>query len=269
MRTYSTLVSQAETYAESARLLGEMKGAGIAPNVVTYNTLVSQAETYAEAARLLEEMKAAGIAPDVVTYNTLVSKADSYAESARLLEEMTAAGIAPDVVTYTTLVSQAETYAEANRLLEEMKAAGIAPDVVTYTALFRKDIGEMSARDILDWYRRQEDHPLEPLNALIASLRKAQRIADALEVALEHPALSSARRLMRLHPKKAQEAFEAAKNSDPMHPTADFALGALYLGNGDSASARRCLQNALKAVHDPEQKETISTWLTDLERAGE
>jgi pentatricopeptide repeat protein len=236
--------------------------------VVTYSTLVSKAESYAEAVRLLEEMKAAGIAPDAVTYNTLVSKAGSYAEAVRLLEEMKAAGIAPNVVTYNTLVSKAGSYAEAVRLLEEMKAAGIAPNDATYCSLLAKPIDGTSAHEVLDWYYREAYDSSEPLNALIGSFRRSKRIADALEVALERPYLSAARRLMRERPEQAQQRFERAKNEAPNHPTADFALGALYFETRDTATARLYLQSALQTACDPRDKNTIQKWLEELEDSG-
>jgi tetratricopeptide (TPR) repeat protein len=123
----------------------------------------------------------------------------------------------------------------------------------------------IGAREVLDWYYREKYHPCGPLDALITSFRKDRRTADALEVALEHPHLGSARRLMKEKTKHAQQKFEDAKNSEPRHPTADFALGALHMTKGDRATARRHLLNALEIAPHPQQRATIQKWLTDID----
>jgi len=264
-KEWNRVLNALPDFSAAQALVRAFRKKDIPRDVITYTILANKAPNLTQALKILRLMADDSIAPDVVTYNTLVNKAESYSEAARLLEEMKAAGIAPNVVTYNTLVDKAESYSEAARLLKEMKAAGITPNVVTYSSLFAKPIKGVRAREILDWYYREEYHPCEPLNALITSFRKAHQIADALEIALEHPHLSSARRLMKQRPKEARQKFEGAKNDEPNHPTADFALGALYLEIRDSVTAKHHLRSALQTVRHPEHKATIGKWLADLD----
>lgn len=146
-----------------------------------------------------------------------------------------------------------------------MKAAGIRADMGIYCSLFAKSLDGVPLQDILEVYTRKVYPECEPLNALIASLHKARRVLDALKIALNQPQLSSARRLMRRKPKDALRVFQDAKDQQPRHPTADLALGTLYLEHGDHAKARRHLLEALPVVPHPTQKATIQEWLMGLE----
>ncbi len=148
-----------------------------------------------------------------------------------------------------------------------MKAAGIAPNKFAFSSLFSKDIPQLSARQILDWYYQQVYHGSNPLNGLIASFRRSKRINDALEIALEHPHLSSAQHLMKDFAREAKDRFTQARNSLANHPTADFALGALHRATGDVESAKLHLKRALIVAQHPNQKRTIEGWLAELPAA--
>ncbi len=219
---------------------------------------------YGTAQTLVQTLRRKHIPRDVATYTILVKKAPDVAEAKNVLRQMTEDGFSPNEVTYNTLVNKTDDYAEAARLVAEMKAAGIAPNQFTYSSLFSKEPPIQAAREILDWYYQQAYHGSNPLNGLIASFRKGERIDDALEIALEHPHLSSAQSLMKDYPVQAKARFQEAKRTTTEHPTADFALGALYRVTGDVESARLHLQKALSAAQHPNQKRTIQNWLQEL-----
>lgn len=231
-----------------------------------WNRVLDSLPDYSAARALVQAFREKHIPRDVATYTILVKKAPDIPEAQKVLRLMVEDGVWPNAVTYNKLVNKAKDYAEATRLVAEMKAAGIAPNFVTYTSLFSKDCSKESAHEILKWYYEQPYHPSHVLNALIGSFRRCGRVDDALEIALQHPHLTSAQCLMRDFPDKALGKFTQAKTSTINHPTADFALGALYRLKGDGERAKRHLEQALVAASHPKQRESIAKWLSELEQ---
>jgi len=201
----------------------------------------------------------------VVTFNTLLSKADTYAEAKEVVAQMVTATCDPDVVTFNTLLSKADTYAEAKEVVAQMVTAKCDPDVVTFTTLFSKKAGLPPVGEILRWYYTIPFHPSDPLNALIGSLKKLNRVDEAMTIVLEHPHLSAGQALMRVFSERAQTIFQSAKARDASHPTADLALGILAIETKKPSDARVHLEEALRRALHPLQVKTIKSKLKLLD----
>ncbi len=197
----------------------------------------------------------------------MVEAAD-FSEAKRLFASMGEANFEPDVFTFTTLLSKADTYAAAQEVVAQMVKAKCEPNSKTLTALFSKAAGLPPVGEILSWYYAIPFHPSDPLNALIGSLKKLNRLDEAMAIALQHPHLSAGQRLMRDFPESAQACFQSAKAGDSSHPTADFALGVLAMETNRPDDARVHLEEALRRAIHPLQVKTIQSKLNRLVHGG-
>lgn len=171
---------------------------------------------------------------------------------------------APSVVTFNTLLSKAGTYEEALAIVEQMWEAKCEPSVFTLNTLMSKKEGLPPVGEVLRWYYGFKYHPSEPLNALIGSLKKLNRQEEALTIALQHPQLAVAQRLMRDASESARAFFQSAKAADSGHPTADFALGILAVEINRPDEARAHLVEARRRAVHPRQMKTIDAMLNRL-----
>ena len=201
-------------------------------------------------------------------WNRLLARAPDYLAANELFRRGRSSSLRPDVVTYNTLISLAPDYREARSLLKEMREAGIPPDVVTYNTLLSKDLTTTSADDLLGWYLSQPYHPEEPLQAAIASYRKAKRIQDALRVALDYPHLQAARKLMRIKQKEALAYFAAICERDPCHPNGEYARGVVLMELERNAEATPHLRRALELATAEPRRAAIKRWLDRIDGPG-
>jgi tetratricopeptide (TPR) repeat protein len=238
---------------------------GVRPAVVTYNTLIDKAPDYETAKSWLETMRKEGVQPDVVTYNTLIAQAPDYETAKSWLETMREEGVQPDVFTYSTLIAQAPDYETAKSWLETMRKEGVQPDVVTYSSLFHKDLSAEPADAILKWYLAQEPHPVEPIQAAIASYRRARQIDQAIRLALDYPHLLAARKLIREHEGQAVAYFREALDGNPEHPNPSYALGVALLELGRELEAEPYLRKALELAREGPRRTAITECLQQIE----
>ena len=87
---------------------GEMRDAGIRPNVIVYTNLIKACRRqWQKAYPLLEQMRAEGIKPNAITYTHLIKACDRHwQEALALLDEMRDRdGVEPNVYTYSAAIS--------------------------------------------------------------------------------------------------------------------------------------------------------------------
>ena len=263
--TYSTLISQSPDYDEATSWFEKMVKEGVQPNIVTYSTLISQSPDYDEATSWFEKMVKEGVQPNIVTYSTLISQSPDYDEATSWFEKMVKEGVQPDIVTYNTLISQSPDYDEAMRWLNRMHDDGISPDQWSYQSLFKKDLSEKSADDILEWYLSQQYHPEQALQAAITAYIKCHRIDQALRLSLDYPHLQSARKVIRKNSQNALLYYTSILNKNPDHPNAHYALGVALMELGRYKEAKQYLEAAFLLTRSGRRKTIIKTWLRQID----
>ncbi|KAJ0977673.1 hypothetical protein J5N97_013147 [Dioscorea zingiberensis] len=127
------------------RLLREMKGSGLSPNVFCYNTAINAlvlADHLIEAEALFEEMISSGVRPNIASYNILVKLYSCYSfqfdMAYTVMEDMVRHGCRPDSTTYSTLIAgfcRAGRIEEALRALDLMLGEKCPPSVRTFTPI--------------------------------------------------------------------------------------------------------------------------------------
>jgi len=264
--TYNIIIYKSPDYDEAKSWLERMVKEGIQPNIVTYSTLISKAPDYDEARSWLERMVKEGIQPDIVTYNTLISIAPDYDEARSWLERMVKEGIQPNIVTYNTLISIAPDYDEAMRWFNRMHDDWISPDLWSYQNLFKKDLSDKSADDILEWYLSQQYHPEEAVQAAITAYRKCHRIDQALRLSLDYPHLQSARKVIRSNKEYSISYFKNILDESPSHPNAHYALGVAFMEFGQYEEAKHHLEIAYNLSIRGRRKTVIETWLRQIDQ---
>jgi tetratricopeptide (TPR) repeat protein len=264
LHRWNRLLHSAPLYHSALDVLRTAATEGIQPNVVTYSSLISISPDYDTASRWLETMKDEGIQPDVVTYSSLISISPDYDTASRWLETMKDEGIQPNVVTYSSLISISPDYDTASRWLETMKDEGIQPDVVTYNSVLSRDLSDAPAAKLLDWYLSQQYHPEEPIQAAIASYRKAGLIQEALLLALHYPHLQAARKVIRTNPDDALSFFESVCDSDPDDANGPYALGIALMELGREEEAQPHLARALVLARAGRRKAAIERCLSEI-----
>jgi pentatricopeptide repeat protein len=259
--TYSTLINLASNFETARDLLKEMRDEGILPDVVTYNTLINLASNFETAQELLKEMRDEGILPNVVTYNTLINLASDFETAQEMLKEMRDEGIMPNVVTYSTLINLASDFETARELLKEMRDEGIMPNVVTYSTVLSKDLSEVGADQVVEWYKGEGFESDQPMKTAIANYRKGGRITEALRICLEWPYLDAARKVMREYKDETFQYLENKANEGDEICDPSFALGIAYLEWGEKDKAVLYLEKALTLEENNNNKEIIKQWL--------
>jgi len=262
---YNALIEKSPDYNTAMDCFENMSSVGIKPNTATYTALMGKSPDYETAIRWLDTMRAAEVKPNVVTYTILVKKAPTYNKAKSLVYKMRLDKIKPDLITYTTLMSKASTYSQAKSWIDKMHGAGMQPSVVAYSALFSRDLSEISAERILEWYLVQTYHPEEAIKAAINSYRKVGRIDQAFRLILDYPHLAEARKIFSEYKDEALKYFETMYENDPEHPNTSYALGAVLLEIGQEQDALPYLKKALKLARPGIRKTEIKKWLNHID----
>ena len=195
---------------------------------------------------------------------SFVSQMIKERRSTQWYDQLRLKGIEPDVVTYNTLVSKAEDYSTAKDWYEKMRQEGIEPNVMTTATLFSKNLSTVPVEELLTWYWSLGFRSGEPLQAAIASYRKANRLDCALRIALHYPYLNASKRLFRNFIAQAHEYLNRVLREEPNHPDVQYALGLAYLEWGDNTNAERHLLAAFKTATQEKRKRDIVGRINDL-----
>jgi len=142
-----------------------------------------------------------------------------------------------------------------------MRGDGIGPNVVTYNTVFSKDLSEVSADQMIDWYKNEGCGSEEPLQAAIGSYRRDKRIGEALRICIEWPYLGAARRIMRGYGEETLRYFEKQLEDISLAWNATFALGIAYLEWGEQDIAVGYLEDALAKAGSDDSKAIVRRWL--------
>lgn len=145
--SYTTMIGilgKARQFVAARRLLVEMVGDGVHPNVVTYNRLIHGygcANYLDEAMKIFHKMQKEGCEPDRVTYSTLIdihAKAGFMDVAMDLYKHMLEVGLSLDTFTYSVMINclgKAGHLADAHKLFSEMVSHGCVPNLVTYNIM--------------------------------------------------------------------------------------------------------------------------------------
>ncbi|CAM9887318.1 unnamed protein product, partial [Ectocarpus fasciculatus] len=132
-------------WQQAVRLLDDMSGAGVSPNVVVLNTALSACAKCGQVSRatqLLEEMQEKyGVAPEARSYNSVISgheRAGEWREALALAKRMEqAGGVSPNVVTFNSVIGACKTAGrpeEALAVLGMLRRKGLQPDVISFNS---------------------------------------------------------------------------------------------------------------------------------------
>jgi pentatricopeptide repeat domain-containing protein 1 len=150
LRTFNELISaykKTKAPEDAFRILGGMKSAGVAGDIVTYSALIAACDTkngmdlYAKGVALLQEMKDEGVRPSARTYTPLISmcgKRGLVDDAFVFFDEMKASGVVLDTNSYNAIISACtrnRKMESANDMLAEMKNSNLKPDFISYTTL--------------------------------------------------------------------------------------------------------------------------------------
>ncbi|KAJ6418433.1 hypothetical protein OIU84_001741 [Salix udensis] len=133
-----------ENVKEARKVIQEMKGGGLVPDLFCYNTFLkclcernlkrNPSGLVPEALNVMMEMRSYRIEPNSVSYNTLLSclgRARRVKESYRMLETMKTTGCAPDWVSYFLVAKVMYLtcrFGKGNEIVDEMIGQGLLPD---------------------------------------------------------------------------------------------------------------------------------------------
>uniref|UniRef100_A0A6N2N2W7 Pentacotripeptide-repeat region of PRORP domain-containing protein n=1 Tax=Salix viminalis TaxID=40686 RepID=A0A6N2N2W7_SALVM len=136
--------AQGENVKEARKVIQEMKGGGLVPDLFCYNTFLkclcernlkrNPSGLVPEALNVMMEMRSYRIEPNSVSYNTLLSclgRARRVKESYRMLETMKTTGCAPDWVSYFLVAKVMYLtcrFGKGNEIVDEMIGQGLLPD---------------------------------------------------------------------------------------------------------------------------------------------
>lgn len=264
VNTYNALIEKGVDSRSQSKWLEQMVHEGIQPNATTINALIRSAKDDSTVERRLNRMQAMSIAPDLGTLSAAIEKASDYEVATRWLARLESAGVRPDANTFDLLVYKAETFEQAKQLIERMTADKIQPLETTFISLFSKDLTPIKADDLLRWYLGLPYHPTHPVKRAIANYRRANRLDDALRLALDYPHTDTALKTIRKHPDQALMYFRSVVEADPNHPNGTYALGMALLEVGEPAEASEWLQRAYDLATRGTRKDELGRYLSLL-----
>nr|XP_027087738.1 pentatricopeptide repeat-containing protein At1g20300, mitochondrial-like [Coffea arabica] len=146
---YTSLVHgwcRAGNMSEAERVFGEMKAAGIQPNVYTYSIVIDglcRCGQITRAHDVFAEMIDVGCEPNAITFNNLMRvhvKAGRTEKVLQVYNQMKRLSCVPDVITYNFLI---ETHCrdgnreDAIKVLNSMVYKGCEPNVHSFNPIFR------------------------------------------------------------------------------------------------------------------------------------
>nr|XP_043631229.1 pentatricopeptide repeat-containing protein At5g61370, mitochondrial-like [Erigeron canadensis] len=136
--------SMQENVKESRRILKDMKGAGISPDLFCYNTFLkclckknlkyNPSGLVPEALNVMIEMRTYAIAPTTVSYNILLSclgRTRRVKESLQILDTMRKAGCSPDWVSYylvARVLYLTGRFGKGKQMVDQMIEDGLVPE---------------------------------------------------------------------------------------------------------------------------------------------
>lgn len=119
-------------------------------NIFAWNSMISGYSfkgDLGKAVRLMNQMKGEGVRPDLVTYNSMVSgysMAGRIDEALDMMKQIKDSGLAPNVVSWTALISgscQNGYHRNALNFCYQMQAEGVKPNSATIASLLRACAG--------------------------------------------------------------------------------------------------------------------------------
>ena len=266
--TYNVLLNRADNAIDAANLFNFMVEEKISPTLATYNILTNKASTFEDAELLLSKMSEQGVDPDVVSFNTVIKKAKSYPEAQRVFSDMIRMRVRPNVITLNTLITRSETFGEAKALMRKMNYEyDVEPDWGSYSALYRKDLSEFKAEQILEQILRQPNYRDSAIDAAIESYRKAGQINRALRLAGDYTHVRSSRALIREYPKESISFFTEFENGNPEHPNAACSMGTALSEIGEQEKALPYLRKALTMAGQGKRREALTDLIVQIERS--
>ncbi|CAN0870963.1 Pentatricopeptide repeat-containing protein At5g61370, mitochondrial [Linum grandiflorum] len=151
---YRSLVhgwSVQENAKEARKVIKEMKGDGVSPDLFCFNALIrclceknakdNPSGLVPDTLNVMMEMRTHGIQPNSISYNILLSclgRTRRVKESIKVLELMKRSGCAPDWHSYYLVVKVlylTGRFGKGNQLVDEMFAEGLVPDRKFYNDL--------------------------------------------------------------------------------------------------------------------------------------
>lgn len=130
---------------EAERVFGEMKMAGIEPNVYTYTIVIDALCRHGQITRahdVFSEMIDTGCQPNAVTFNNLMRvhvKAGKTEKVLQVYNQMKRLGCNPDVITYNFLIEshcKDGNRDEATKLIRQMVSKGCVPNAHSFNPIF-------------------------------------------------------------------------------------------------------------------------------------
>ncbi|MEA2553503.1 MAG: hypothetical protein QOJ65_1679 [Fimbriimonadaceae bacterium] len=264
VNTYNALIEKGTDTRSQSKWLEQMVHEGIQPNSATFNALIRSAKDETTAERRLNRMQAMSVSPDQGTLSAAIDKASNFDVATRWLARFEQAGVKPDATAYDLLVHKAETFDQAKQLIERMMGEKIQPQETTFIELFSKDLTGVLADDLLRWYLGLPYHPTHPVKRAIANYRRANRLDDALRLALDYPHTDTALKTIRQHPNQALAYFRSVVEADPKHANGTYALGMALLEVGEPAEAEQWLRRAYELATPGTRKDELARYLSLL-----
>ena len=264
VNTYNALIEKGTDTRSQSKWLEQMVHEGIQPNATTFNALIRSAKDDTTVERRMNRMQAMSVAPDIGTLSSAINKASNYETATRWLVRMEQAGIGPDASAFDLLVHKSDTFQQAKELIERMMAEKVEPLETTFIELFSKDLSDIGADDLLRWYLALPYHPTHPVKRAIANYRRANRLDDALRLALDYPHTDTALKTIRQHPEQALTYFRSVVEADPKHANGTYALGMALLEVGEPAEAEQWLRKAYELAAPGARKDELARYLSLL-----
>lgn len=264
VNTYNALIEKGVDARSQSKWLEQMVHEGIQPNSTTFNALIRSAKDDTTVERRMNRMQAMSVLPDTGTISAAIEKASSFEVALRWLARLEQTGVVPDGNAYDLLVHKAETFEQAKGLIDRMMGESIQPAETTFIELFSKDLAAVKADDLLRWYLSLPYHPTHPMKRAIANYRRANRLEDALRLALDYPHTDTALKTIRQHPTEAIAYFRSVVDADPKHANGNYALGMALLEMSEPAEAEQWLRRAYDLAAPGTRKDELARYVSLL-----
>lgn len=264
VNTYNALIEKGVDARSQSKWLEQMVHEGIQPNATTFNALIRSAKDDSTVERRMNRMQAMSVSPDIGTLYAAIEKASGFDAAMRWQARMEQAGVAPDPRSYDLLVHKAETFEQARELIERMVSEKLEPEETTFIELFSKDLSGIRADDLLRWYLGLPHHPTHPVKRAIANYRRANRLEDALRLALDYPHTDTALKTIRQHADQSIAYFRSVVEADPQHANGTYALGMALLETGQPVEAEQWLRRAYDLATPGTRKDELARYLSLL-----
>jgi len=261
----NALIDKATDYRTESKWLQAMIQEGVRPNVYTYNTLIDKARDKERIQKWMSRMEVDGVDPNLLTLNILLNKAKDYATAKTWYGQIVNRGIAPNAETYQILIQKSESFETAQSWLGALFAIEPEVSMEAMLAVMTKDMTHLSGEQFLTWYLGLRWHPSKPVHRVIAAYRKANKLSEALRVALDYPHTQIALKLFREHPDESLEYFRRIVSEDSDHANGHYALGLALTELGNTEDAIPVLNRALELAAPGHRREELTSYLDALQ----